>query len=78
MGVSLLLPELHNELLGFTGIQEQIIVSTPCGYVLYLFSVVRLIIITDDTNISGVICKLVNGVVFIHRPAVKGEIGGEE
>jgi len=45
---SSLLPEVHNELLGFAGVKEQVIVHAPCGQVLYLFPVGCLIVVADE------------------------------
>ena len=45
MRASSLLPEVHNELLGFAGAKEQVIICIPCGQVLYLFPVGCLIVV---------------------------------
>lgn len=67
-----------NELLSFVVIQVQIIVSAPCSSVLYLFPVLRLIIVTEEPDHPGVICKLDYCVGSMHRPAVMGKMGIEE
>ena len=78
MRASFLLPEVHNELLCFTGVKEQVIVSAPCGQVLYLFPVGSLIVVTDEANHRGVVCKLNDGVASMHRLAVMGVEGVEK
>ncbi len=64
-----LLPEVHNKLLCL-GVKEQVIVSAPCG------PVGSLIIVSDEANHCGVICKL--DVGSMHRPAVVGVEGVED
>src|SRR4029434_11169243 len=46
--------------------------------VLDLFSVGRLIVVTDETNHRCVVCKLDNGIRTMYRCAVVGEEGVEE
>ncbi len=53
-----LLPEVHNKLLCLTGVKEQVTVSAPCGLVLHLLPVCSLIVVSDEANHCGVICKL--------------------
>lgn len=65
-------PEVHNEFLGFAGVEEQVIFSAPSGQVLYLFSIGSLIVVADDTNHRGIIPKLDDEVGSMHRPAVMG------
>lgn len=65
-------PEVHNEFLDFAGVEEQVIVSTPSGQELYLFSTDSLIVVADDTNHRGIIPKCDDEVGSMHRPAVMG------
>ncbi len=70
MRASFLLPEVHNKLLCLAGVKEQVIVSAPCGQVLYLLPVGSLIVVFDEANHRGVICKLDDGVGSMYRPAL--------
>ncbi len=45
---------------------------------LYLLPVGSLIVVSDEANYCGVICKLDDGVGSMHRPAVMGVEGVEE
>ncbi len=68
----------HNTFLCLAGVKEQVIVSAPCGQVLYLLPVGSLIVVSDEANHRGVICTLDDGVGSTHRPAVMGVEGVEE
>src|SRR4029434_6662528 len=57
------LPEVHNELFGLLGVESQVVV-------LDLFSVGRLIVVTDEANHRCVVCKLDNGIRTMYRCAV--------
>ena len=72
------LPEVHNELFGLICVESQVVVGAPLRQVLDLFSVGRLIVVTDEANHRCIICKLYNGVGTMNRNAVVGEEGVEE
>ena len=66
---SRLLPEVHDELLCYSGVEEQVIFGAPCGQVLDLLPIGSLIIVTDETNHRSVVRKLDEGIRSIYRLA---------
>src|SRR4029434_6126552 len=72
------LPKVHNELFGLLGVESQVFVGAPHRQVLDLFSVSRLIVVTDEANHRCVVCELDNGIRTMYSCAVVGEEGVEE
>ncbi len=66
-------PEVHDDLLGFLGVECQVVVSTPRGQVPYFLPVGRLIVTSDQAYHRGVICELNYGIGTIDWSAVMGE-----
>ncbi|KAF0039232.1 hypothetical protein F2P81_007467 [Scophthalmus maximus] len=71
-------PEVHDELLRLAGVEEQVIVSTPSGQMLYLLPVGCLVVVADEANHRRIVRKLDDGVGSMYRSAVVGEEGVEE
>lgn len=51
-------PEVYNDLFGFCGVQDQVVVCAPLNQMLNLLPVSLFLIIRDESNKSGVISKL--------------------
>ncbi|KAF0029676.1 hypothetical protein F2P81_018781 [Scophthalmus maximus] len=63
-------PEVHDELLRLAGVEEQVIVSTPSGQMLYLLPVGCLVVVADEANHRRIVRKLDDGVGSMYRSAV--------
>ena len=71
-------PEVHDELLGLLGVQLQVVFVTPLSQTVHLLPVGGLIVVSDEADHRGVVCKLDDGVGAMDRSAVVGEEGVEE
>ena len=71
-------PEVHHELLGLLGIEQQVVGVAPLSQTSHLLPVGGLITVFVEADHCGVICKLNDGVGTIDRSAVVGEEGVEE
>lgn len=69
---------VHSEFLGLLGVKCQIVVGTPHCQLLNLHPVGRFIVIADQANHRGVVCKLDYGIRAMYRYAVMGEEGAED
>lgn len=68
------LPEVHSELFGLLNVESQVVVGAPLHQVLDLFSIGRLIIVTDEAEHRCVICKHDSGITCMHRFAGEGGV----
>ena len=71
-------PEVHDELLGLLSVEQQVVGVAPLSQTIHLLPVGGLIVVFDEANHRGVVCKLNDGIGTIDRFAVMGEEGVEE
>lgn len=71
-------PVVHDELLGLLSVKQQVVSVAPLSQTIHFLPVSGLIVVTDEANHRGVICKLNDGVRTTGRSAVVGEEGVEE
>ena len=71
-------PEVHDELLGLLSLEQQVVAVAPLSQTIHLLPVGGLIVVFDEADHRGVVCKLNDGIGTIDRFAVMGEEGVEE
>ena len=78
MSLSLLLPVIHNQLLGFADVEMEVVILTLRCQLFDLLSVCHLVGVGDQADGGRVVSKLHDGVGAVCGHAVVSEQGIEE